>query len=95
MKIVIVGKCLQGGVCLSINDEGIGSNEVTMEQLFERFTKVGKMGTMGEVSTGLGLYLTKKIVERHGGQLLAESAGTNKGATFTIVLNSTMMRNPS
>jgi signal transduction histidine kinase len=39
---------------VSIKDEGVGFNEVMMEQLFERFTKVGKMGTMGEVSTGLG-----------------------------------------
>jgi len=34
----------------------------------------------------LGLYLSKKIIEKHGGKLLAESEGVNKGATFTIVL---------
>ncbi|MBC7891797.1 MAG: HAMP domain-containing histidine kinase, partial [Sphingobacteriaceae bacterium] len=54
--------------------------------LFERFTKLGREGTAGERSTGMGLYLSRKIVERHQGTLQACSEGVNRGATFTIML---------
>jgi signal transduction histidine kinase len=73
-------------IYLSIQDEGLGFVSEDIQRIFDRFTQAGKKGTRGEGSVGLGLYLSKKIVERHGGKLLAESEGLNKGATFTIVL---------
>ena len=74
-------------VSLSVKDEGLGFQPADVEHLFDRFTKTGKKGTQGEASMGLGLYLSKKMIEKHDGKLLAESEGINKGATFTIVLN--------
>jgi signal transduction histidine kinase len=71
---------------LSIQDEGIGFVNSEIKKIFERFTNSGKKGTHGEASVGLGLYLSKKIIEKHGGKLTAESEGVNKGATFTITL---------
>lgn len=73
-------------ISLSIQDEGLGFKPRDIQKIFDRFTTAGKKGTHGETSTGLGLYLSKKIVEKHGGKLLAESEGINKGASFTIVL---------
>ncbi len=73
-------------VSLTIKDEGLGFLPADMERLFDRFTKAGKKGTHGEASIGLGLYLSKKMIEKHEGKLFAESEGINKGATFTIVL---------
>lgn len=73
-------------VSLSIKDEGLGFLPVDMQKIFERFTNAGKKGTHGEGSIGLGLYLSKKMIEKHNGRLFAESPGLNKGATFTIVL---------
>jgi len=73
-------------VYLSIQDEGIGFIPSDIKKIFERFTNAGRKGTHGEASVGLGLYLSKKIIEKHGGKLTAESDGVNKGATFTIIL---------
>jgi signal transduction histidine kinase len=42
--------------------------------------------TGGESSTGLGLYITRQIVKRHGGRIWAESEGKGKGAAFFIEL---------
>lgn len=73
-------------VSLCIADQGLGFNPIDIQKIFDRFTAAGKKGTHGEASTGLGLYLSKKIVERHGGKLIAESKGPNMGASFTILL---------
>ncbi|MES2701081.1 MAG: HAMP domain-containing sensor histidine kinase [Bacteroidota bacterium] len=84
--ILISGRQDVDHIAISIRDEGLGFVPSDIKRLFDRFTGAGKKGTHGETSIGLGLYLSKKIVERHGGKLLAESDGPNKGATFTIIL---------
>lgn len=71
---------------IQVKDSGMGFEPQTGERLFDRFTKNGRKGTGGEASTGIGLYLSRKIVKRHKGQLVAVSAGPNQGATFTISL---------
>lgn len=93
-SITIVGKQDEDQITLSIRDEGLGFKPSDMKKIFERFTTAGKKGTHGEASTGLGLYLSKKIVERHGGNLVAESDGEYKGASFTIVLYRLVIKKP-
>lgn len=73
------------GTKISVADQGIGFGPAVADTLLQRFTK-GRKGTQGEPSTGLGLYITKKIVENHNGVLTAGSDGEGKGATFTIHL---------
>lgn len=85
-RIFITASQSKEQIRLSIRDEGLGLLPADIERIFDRFTKAGKKGTRGEGSVGLGLYLCKKIVERHGGILTANSEGINKGATFTIAL---------
>ena len=41
--------------------------------------------------SGLGLYISKEIIDLHGGQILVESKGRNKGTLFTIRLNKTSL----
>lgn len=84
--ILISGRQDTDHIALSIRDEGLGFIPSDIQRIFDRFTAAGKKGTHGETSVGLGLYLSKKIVERHGGRLIAESDGPHKGATFTIIL---------
>ncbi|RDI52481.1 sensor histidine kinase [Flavobacterium glaciei] len=68
-----------------ISDKGLGFDQMQSQELFRKFSKMSKLGTANEPSTGIGLYLCKKIIEKHDGQILAESEGINKGATFSII----------
>lgn len=70
---------------LRIKDSGIGIPISIQEHIFDKFTKAKRIGTDGENTTGLGMYLTKKIVELHRGNIALESDGRN-GTTFIIAL---------
>lgn len=69
---------------ISVLDNGVGFNQNQSEELFKKFTKMSHLGTSNEASTGIGLYLCRKIVEKNRGQLSCISAGHNKGAIFTV-----------
>lgn len=71
---------------LSIKDEGQGLSENDLKKLFGRFQRLSARPTDEEGSTGLGLFIVKKIVELHGGSVWAESEGKGKGATFIVEL---------
>jgi signal transduction histidine kinase len=70
---------------ISVLDNGIGFDQSNVQDLFKKFTKMSKLGTSNEGSTGIGLYLCRNIIEKNHGQLTAVSEGQSKGATFTIV----------
>ncbi|WJS92844.1 HAMP domain-containing histidine kinase [Flavobacterium johnsoniae] len=69
---------------LTVKDSGIGFDKHQIEELFKKFTKMSRLGTANEGSTGIGLYLCKKIIERNKGRLTASSDGKNRGAEFRI-----------
>lgn len=73
-------------VKILVKDRGIGFEEGDAEKYFQRFTKYGKQGTSGEKSTGIGLYLSRRIVERHAGTLNGYSDGPNTGAKYVVSL---------
>lgn len=68
-----------------VSDSGLGFNPEYTNEIFKKFTNRSKPGTANEPSTGIGLYLCKRIVEKYNGTLSASSEGANKGATFSIV----------
>jgi signal transduction histidine kinase len=69
----------------TIYDTGIGMSPEILEGLFRIDVKTNRPGTDGEPSTGLGLLLCKEFVEKHGGQIWAESK-EGKGSTFRFTL---------
>lgn len=70
-------------VSLEVTDEGIGINDDEKKQVFEKFYRVGNENTRKTKGTGLGLYITKKIVEDHGaGIYIADN--TPGGTIFAI-----------
>lgn len=71
---------------IQIQDTGVGLESGMAEYIFNRFTKHGRPGTENEKSTGLGLFLTREIVEKHQGRIYAQSDGKDHGTTFTIEL---------
>ncbi|TDQ07083.1 sensor histidine kinase [Pedobacter metabolipauper] len=70
---------------IRIRDFGIGIPPPLLELLFDQFSKAGRPGLRGEKSIGLGLHISKHIIEQHGGSLVVESK-ENEGSTFTIFM---------
>jgi signal transduction histidine kinase len=69
-----------GSVIITIEDTGTGIDPEILPRLFTKFTKKSDKGT------GLGLYISKRIIEAHGGRIWAENNTGGKGATFTFSL---------
>lgn len=70
---------------VEVKDEGTGISKNHLDRLFEPFDKMNRAGTKGERSTGLGLSITKKIVELHKGKIWAESK-EGEGTSFYVAL---------
>lgn len=62
-----------GRVRLTVQDTGIGIPEALQATLFEKFSMSARAGVGGEVSTGLGLFITQQIVQQHRGKIWVES----------------------
>ena len=74
---------------ITIKDTGVGLTEKEMEKIFKKFGKIERYGKQLDVDiegSGLGLYISKEIIELHDGQIWVESEGRNKGATFIVKL---------
>jgi signal transduction histidine kinase len=68
-------------VIVAVSDNGQGLSESDIKKAFSKATKLSAKPTGGESSTGLGLWIIKKIVERHQGRVWVKSA-LSKGSTF-------------
>jgi len=84
-KIIIDAMCDSNFVTISIKDSGIGMTQQQIDHIFEEFYK-GDKSRHELSSTGLGLSICKKIVEKHGGKIWAESPGLEKGSTIYFTL---------
>jgi len=72
-----------------IKDTGIGLTSEEKERLFTKFGKIERKDIDAELDTegsGLGLYISKEIIEMHDGEIIIESEGRKKGSTFKIRL---------
>jgi nitrogen fixation/metabolism regulation signal transduction histidine kinase len=78
-----VKKQRDGEVFVAISDMGKGLSSTIIPKLF------GKFMTDSDYGTGLGLYITKKLVEAHGGKIWAYNNKDGKGATFVFSLSIT------
>ena len=74
-----------GQVRLSVHDTGIGIAAADQQRIFEEFQQASHQGERSREGTGLGLSLSKRMVELHGGTISVESA-PGKGSTFTVAL---------
>ncbi len=73
-------------VIVRVIDHGEGIAQGEEERIFERFHRSDNRLSRSTAGVGLGLYITRSVVEGHGGRIWAESPGPGKGSVFTIVL---------
>jgi two-component system phosphate regulon sensor histidine kinase PhoR len=74
-----------GIVTVAVKDNGMGIAKKDIPKVFQRFNRLNSAVASHVPGTGLGLYLTKKIIELHGGTVSVES-NREQGSTFIIKL---------
>jgi two-component system cell cycle sensor histidine kinase PleC len=85
-KIGMMAKKTGSDIEVMVWDTGVGIAVENMNKIFEGFFRVDTPFSRGTEGTGLGLPLSKKLVELHGGKLSVESMGLNKGTTVKFTL---------
>ncbi|TES96379.1 MAG: PAS domain-containing sensor histidine kinase [Promethearchaeota archaeon] len=88
-KIEIRSEIRDNLIITSIKDNGIGFTSEERQKIFKQFGKIEHYGQNLEVvpdGTGLGLFISRKIVELHGGEIWVESEGRNQGSAFYFTL---------
>ena len=84
-SITVSAETTETTISILITDTGIGIPDELKESLFEKFTSSKRKGLHGEKTTGLGLAITKQIIESHNGTIEHED-NVPKGSKFTIRL---------
>lgn len=75
-----------GTARIDVRDDGVGFAEAERPLLFQKYGRARNTRTAQVLGVGLGLYVTRLLVEAHGGTLAAKSVGPGFGSTFTISL---------
>jgi two-component system, OmpR family, sensor histidine kinase SenX3 len=71
---------------LRVRDNGAGIPKGELKRIFKRFHRAPDVITTRVKGTGLGLFIVRSVIARHGGKVFAESAGPGHGSTFTVHL---------
>jgi PAS domain S-box-containing protein len=74
-------------IVIEVTDTGIGIDPALMPRIFDAFEQGGGMITSRYGGLGLGLAISKRVVDLHHGTIAAQSEGPGRGATFTVTLN--------
>lgn len=71
---------------IRIKDKGLGISSNELKTIFRRFYRAQNSKTQSTKGTGLGLYIVRSVVEKHGGKVFAKSKGEGKGSVFIVQL---------
>jgi signal transduction histidine kinase len=84
VRLSLVGG--EGGALVQVTDSGIGLPTDSLEAIFQPFGRAANATRRSLPGMGLGLYICRTLVERHGGRIWATSGGENRGTTFGLWL---------
>nr|MBA3336725.1 ATP-binding protein [Chloroflexia bacterium] len=85
-EVCLTLEAADGGFLLTVSDQGIGLPAGGEEAIFEPFGRAANAAKHSLPGLGLGLYICRDIVERHGGRIWAESPGEGQGTTMRLWL---------
>jgi histidine kinase len=85
-QVTVTAQPDQDRIVVRVADTGIGIAPEHLPHLFERFYRVDRSRSRAGGGSGIGLTISRYLVEAHGGQLWAKSAGPGQGSTFTFTL---------
>ncbi len=94
-SVEIAVERVESNIAIRVSDTGVGIAPDFLPHVFDRFRQADASTTRHHGGLGLGLAIVKNLVELHGGSVSAKSAGTNQGATFTIILPIVVAFDPS
>jgi signal transduction histidine kinase/HAMP domain-containing protein len=83
VRITVSG---EGGAALIVEDHGVGIPRDKQDKVFERFFRIDDPNLGPQPGTGLGLFISRELAERHGGSLTVERSEVGKGSTFVLRL---------
>jgi signal transduction histidine kinase len=69
---------------VSVSDNGVGLGAEALDRVFDMFAQEQSASDLPQTGLGIGLAISKSLIELHGGMLIAESDGINRGSTFTV-----------
>ncbi len=85
-RISLTAQLEDGHVAVAVSDSGIGIPREMLPHIFDLFTQVDASLERSVGGLGIGLSLVKRLVEMHGGSVMAQSEGTGQGSRFTVRL---------
>lgn len=83
-KVAVMLENHDSRVVLEVTDSGQGIAAEFLPRIFDRFSQADTSTTRGQAGLGLGLAITRHLVELHGGKISARSPGAGRGATFRV-----------
>jgi CheY-like chemotaxis protein/nitrogen-specific signal transduction histidine kinase len=85
-RVDVVLERVDSQVEIRVTDTGVGIDPAFLAEVFDRFRQADSSTTREHGGLGLGLSITRQLVELHGGSVRAESEGLGRGASFVVVL---------
>ncbi len=84
-RVEVRAKQQDGAALICVIDTGVGIPPEDIEHLFDKYAQARSRATRSEKGTGLGLYITRQLVELHGGKISAQSE-VGRGSTFSFTI---------